>query len=144
MQCRLLTCACERFGFISARSTMSVWLMKFFLPLFVKFCSYGDMVCLSRCPPTASAAPGQNCYTLPDASDPCCNITVCDEPSLDPEQGRTDCISSNPILLLFTFRLGIFHLVDKMTFGSFAWFAFNRQNPRLRLRSRKSAVKTTV
>jgi len=46
---------------------------------------YGDMVCLSRCPPTAPA-PGQNCYTLPDASDPCCNITVCDKPFLDPEQ----------------------------------------------------------
>ena len=44
------------------------------------------MVCLARCPPTAAAAPGQNCYTLPDASDPCCNITVCDEPSLDPDQ----------------------------------------------------------
>ena len=40
---------------------------------------FGDMVCLSRCPPTAPA-PGQNCYTLPDASDPCCNITVCDDP----------------------------------------------------------------
>ncbi len=38
-----------------------------------------------RCPPTAPA-PGQNCYTLPDASDPCCNITVCDKPFLDPEQ----------------------------------------------------------
>ena len=46
---------------------------------------YGDMVCLSRCPPTAPA-PGQNCYTLPDASDPCCNITVCDKPFLDPSQ----------------------------------------------------------
>lgn len=46
---------------------------------------YGDMVCLARCPPTAPA-PGQNCYTLPDASDPCCNITVCDKPFLDPEQ----------------------------------------------------------
>jgi hypothetical protein len=38
-----------------------------------------------RCPPTAPA-PGQNCYTLPDASDPCCNITVCDKPFLDPDQ----------------------------------------------------------
>ena len=47
---------------------------------------YGDMVCLSRCPPTASAAPGQNCYTLPDISDTCCNITVCDDPVLDPEE----------------------------------------------------------
>ena len=48
------------------------------------------MVCLSRCAPTSSAAPGQNCYTLPDASDPdCCNITVCDEPSLDPDQACT-------------------------------------------------------
>jgi hypothetical protein len=46
---------------------------------------YGDMVCLSRCPPTAPA-PGQNCYTLPDASDPCCNITVCDKPVPDPDQ----------------------------------------------------------
>ena len=46
---------------------------------------YGDMVCVSRCPPTAPA-PGQNCYTLPDASDPCCNITVCDKPFLDPSQ----------------------------------------------------------
>ncbi len=45
---------------------------------------YGDMVCLSRCPPTASAAPGQNCFTLQDASDPCCNITVCDKAELDP------------------------------------------------------------
>ena len=49
------------------------------------------MVCLSRCAPTSSAAPGQNCYTLPDASDPdCCNITVCDEPSLDPDQACTE------------------------------------------------------
>lgn len=47
---------------------------------------YGDMVCLSRCPPTAPVSPGQNCYTLPDASDPCCNITVCDKPTLDPDQ----------------------------------------------------------
>ena len=38
-----------------------------------------------RCPPTAPA-PGQNCYTLPDASDPCCNITVCDDPVLDPDE----------------------------------------------------------
>ena len=43
-----------------------------------------DIVCLARCPPTAPA-PGQNCYTLKDASDPCCNITVCDDPVLDPE-----------------------------------------------------------
>ena len=42
-------------------------------------------MCVSRCPPTAPA-PGQNCYTLPDASDPCCNITVCDKPFLDPSQ----------------------------------------------------------
>ena len=46
---------------------------------------FGDMVCLSRCPPS-SPAPGQNCYTLPDASDPCCNITVCDKPVPDPDQ----------------------------------------------------------
>ena len=45
---------------------------------------FNDMVCLARCPPTAPA-PGQNCYTLQDASDPCCNITVCDDPILDPE-----------------------------------------------------------
>ena len=38
-----------------------------------------------RCPPTAPA-PGQNCYTLPDISDPCCNITVCDDPVLDPKE----------------------------------------------------------
>lgn len=46
---------------------------------------YGDIVCLSRCPPTAPA-PGQNCITLPDASDPCCNITVCDKPVPDPDE----------------------------------------------------------
>lgn len=40
---------------------------------------------VSRCPPP-SPAPGQNCYTLPDASDPCCNITVCDKPVPDPDQ----------------------------------------------------------
>jgi len=55
-----------------------------------KCVGYGDMVCLSRCPPpvvaSALAAPGQNCYTLPDISDPCCNITVCDDPVLDPEE----------------------------------------------------------
>ena len=45
---------------------------------------FDDIVCLARCPPTAPA-PGQNCYTLQDASDPCCNITVCDDPILDPE-----------------------------------------------------------
>ena len=44
------------------------------------------MVCLSRCPPLATPAPGQNCLTLPDVSDPCCNITVCDDPVLDPEE----------------------------------------------------------
>ena len=42
---------------------------------------FGDMVCGSRCQPTAPA-PGQNCYTLQDASDQCCNITVCDDPFL--------------------------------------------------------------
>ncbi len=47
---------------------------------------FGDMVCLSRCPPTAIPAPGQDCYTLQDASDPCCNITVCDDPVLSPEE----------------------------------------------------------
>ena len=46
---------------------------------------FGDMVCLSRCPPTAPA-PGQNCVTLPDPSDACCSITVCDDPILDPEE----------------------------------------------------------
>ena len=51
-----------------------------------KCVGYGDMVCLSRCPPLASPAPGQNCLTLPDVSDKCCNITVCDDPVLDPEE----------------------------------------------------------
>ena len=51
-----------------------------------KCVGYGDMVCLSRCPPLASPAPGQNCLTLADVSDPCCNITVCDDPVLDPEE----------------------------------------------------------
>ncbi|XP_040573010.1 uncharacterized protein sas isoform X2 [Lepeophtheirus salmonis] len=46
---------------------------------------YGDKVCLPRCPPTAPA-PGQNCVTLSDPSDHCCNITVCDEPVFDPQK----------------------------------------------------------
>eukprot|EP00096_Caligus_rogercresseyi_P011409 TRINITY_DN4478_c0_g1_i1.p1 TRINITY_DN4478_c0_g1~~TRINITY_DN4478_c0_g1_i1.p1 ORF type:complete len:1447 (-),score=380.43 TRINITY_DN4478_c0_g1_i1:293-4633(-) len=46
---------------------------------------YGDKVCLPRCPPTAPA-PGQNCVTLKDPSDTCCNITVCDKPVFDPQQ----------------------------------------------------------
>jgi hypothetical protein len=41
---------------------------------------YGDMVCLARCPPTNPGA-GENCYTLPDVTDNCCNVTVCDKPA---------------------------------------------------------------
>ena len=68
---------------------------------------YGDMVCLSRCPPTAQPAPGQTCYTLADVSDPCCNITVCDDPILASagaqevekvKQGKESRIVNNPPL----------------------------------------------
>ena len=73
------------------KSFYSFWIAPYVTPSLCPVPSYGDMVCLSRCAPTSSAAPGQNCYTLPDASDPdCCNITVCDEPSLDPDQACTE------------------------------------------------------
>ena len=61
---------------------------------------FGDMVCLSRCPPTAPA-PGQNCYTLQDASDPCCNITVCDDPILDPEENVAKEHQKQPRIISF-------------------------------------------
>ena len=38
------------------------------------------MVCLARCPPT-NPGDGENCYTLPDVTDNCCNVTVCDKPA---------------------------------------------------------------
>lgn len=59
---------------------------------------FGDMVCSSRCPPTAPA-PGQNCVTLQDPSDPCCNITVCDDPILDPAENVEKEASKEPRIL---------------------------------------------
>ena len=43
---------------------------------------WGDLVCLARCPPTTPGV-GEDCYTLPDATDSCCNLTVCDKPTLE-------------------------------------------------------------
>jgi len=40
---------------------------------------FGDLVCLARCPPTKPGL-GEDCYTLPDITDNCCNVTVCDKP----------------------------------------------------------------
>lgn len=40
---------------------------------------FGDLVCLARCPPTKPEV-GEDCYTLPDITDNCCNVTVCDKP----------------------------------------------------------------
>ena len=42
---------------------------------------WGDLVCLARCPPTTPGL-GEDCYTLPDVTDSCCNFTVCDKPTL--------------------------------------------------------------
>ena len=55
-----------------------------------KCMGYGDMVCLSRCPPTTTPAPGQDCYTLTDVSDACCNVTVCDSPVLSLNVDKED------------------------------------------------------
>ena len=61
----------------------------------------GDIVCLARCSPTTKPSPGQNCYTLADASDPCCNVTVCDDPVLDPDQNvLKEGINSRPSRIL--------------------------------------------
>jgi hypothetical protein len=43
---------------------------------------WGDLVCLARCPPTTPGL-GEDCYTLPDVTDACCNFTVCDKPTLE-------------------------------------------------------------
>ena len=42
---------------------------------------WGDLVCLARCPPTTPGL-GEDCYTLPDVTDACCNLTVCDKPTI--------------------------------------------------------------
>nr|XP_045611187.1 uncharacterized protein LOC123766224 isoform X4 [Procambarus clarkii] len=45
---------------------------------------FGDVSCFPRCPPlkVVSETP-KRCETLPDPLDPCCSITVCDEPTPD-------------------------------------------------------------
>ena len=40
---------------------------------------FGDVFCLPRCQPTKPEL-GEDCYTLPDVTDTCCNVTVCDKP----------------------------------------------------------------
>ena len=40
---------------------------------------FGDVFCLPRCQPTQPGI-GEDCYTLPDVTDSCCNVTVCDKP----------------------------------------------------------------
>ena len=40
---------------------------------------FGDVFCLPRCQPTTPEL-GEDCYTLPDVTDTCCNVTVCDKP----------------------------------------------------------------
>ena len=40
---------------------------------------FGDVFCLPRCQPTKPGL-GEDCYTLPDVTDSCCNVTVCDQP----------------------------------------------------------------
>ena len=40
---------------------------------------FGDVFCLPRCQPIKPEL-GEDCYTLPDVTDSCCNVTVCDKP----------------------------------------------------------------
>ena len=40
---------------------------------------FGDVFCLPRCQPTQPEL-GEDCYTLPDVTDNCCTVTVCDKP----------------------------------------------------------------
>ena len=41
----------------------------------------GDLVCVPLCPPTKPEL-GEDCYTLPDITNPCCNVTVCHKPKV--------------------------------------------------------------
>ena len=43
---------------------------------------FGDVFCLPRCQPIQPEL-GEDCYTLPDVTDSCCNVTVCDKPKND-------------------------------------------------------------
>ena len=67
----------------------------------------GDLVCVPLCPPTKPEL-GEDCYTLPDVTNPCCNVTVCGKhklslpdvvkiPTLDTEETTTVTVSSSKL-----------------------------------------------
>ncbi|XP_021921716.1 putative epidermal cell surface receptor isoform X2 [Zootermopsis nevadensis] len=65
----------------------------------------GKILCKPRCPPVNRTSSADRCVELPDSSDPCCTVVLCDVNEGDHDVNRAEEMTGSPHLQLLTLEI---------------------------------------